>query len=156
MADRRDTTGSSPNIEIRARAEPAALSDLRRRTRTFLEQAGGDGPTVDDLELVVSELATNVIEHTSSPTITIAITRTDEEWIVDVADVDDLGILSDISLPPMSSPTGRGLFVVRALVDDVRVVETQHSHAVRCRRRLARSADRDQAGSHRLAGGASP
>jgi anti-sigma regulatory factor (Ser/Thr protein kinase) len=83
---------------------------------------------------VVSELATNVIEHTSSNNITVVIERTGTAWIIEVADVDDITLLDDVALPPATAPTGRGLFVVRSLVDTLEVIETATVRAVRCMR----------------------
>ena len=112
------------------------LAGLRRVVRSYVESAGGDGATVDDLELVVSELATNVIDHTTSPTISITIERTPDSWVIQVADVGDRFVLSNIAaLPPTFERTGRGLFVVRSLVDDLEIVETPTSRVIRCSRR---------------------
>jgi anti-sigma regulatory factor (Ser/Thr protein kinase) len=89
--------------------------------------------------LVASELATNVIEHTMSPTITLTIERTPEAWMIEVSDVDHPFVLSDVAvLPATSERAGRGLFVVRSLVDELEVVETPTSRALRCRRPLER------------------
>lgn len=105
-----------------------------RWSTAYIENAGGDSGIADDLELVVSELATNVIEHTSSSTITVAIERTRTAWVIEVADVEDTSLLDDVSLPPATSLTGRGLFVVRSLVDTLEVIETATAFAMRCMR----------------------
>jgi serine/threonine-protein kinase RsbW len=106
--------------------------------RTYVTDAGGGDDVADDLELVVSELATNVIEHTTSPTLTIRVEKTPDAWVLDVADVDDLSILDHVELPDRSEVTGRGLFVVASLVDDVRIVDDGGRHAVRCTRHVER------------------
>jgi len=120
-------------LEIRANADPSELSSLRHQVRQFVQDAGGSKDLATDLELVVSELATNVIEHTSSPTLTVSVWRTSSDWVVDVADVGDLSILDEVALPAMSQPTGRGLFVVSSIVDEIRIVELGVSYAIRCR-----------------------
>ena len=119
---------------IRVPARSAELAGIRSGVRTYVENAGGDADVADDLELVVSELATNVIEHTSSDTITVDIERTHAAWVIEVADVDDRSLLDDVTLPPATSLTGRGLFVVRSLVDTLDVIETATARAVRCMR----------------------
>ena len=53
--------------------------------------------------------------------------------MVDVADVGDLSILDDVALPEMSQPTGRGLFVVSSIVDEIKIVEIGASYLIRCR-----------------------
>ncbi len=137
MADRApDSAGAVAAVEVRVSAQTVELAGLRRVVRRYVEAAGGDESTADDLELVVSELATNVIDHSASPTITIRIERTADAWLLEVADVEDRFLLADIALPASSEPTGRGLFVVRSLVDDLELVETPASRALRCRRRL--------------------
>jgi serine/threonine-protein kinase RsbW len=118
-------------------AETSELSGIRRSVRDYVVTAGGAGAVADDLELVVSELATNVLEHTDSQTLTVALERSGDDWVLDVADVDDLDILDNVSLPDQHQVTGRGLFVVASLVDDLRIVEDGGRCALRCRRRFA-------------------
>lgn len=134
--DAPDSVGAVAAVEVRVPAQTVELAGLRRVVRRYVEAAGGDESTADDLELVTSELATNVIEHSASPTITVTIERTATAWLLEVADVEDRFLLADIALPPSSEPAGRGLFVVRSLVDDLEVVETPTSRALRCRRQL--------------------
>ena len=129
---------AAPGFDLRAPADTAELSEIRRRVRAYVTDAGGGDDIADDLELVVSELATNVIEHTTSATLTIRFEKTLDAWILDVADVDDLSILDHVELPDRSEVTGRGLFVVASLVDDVRIVDDDGRHAVRCSRHVAR------------------
>ncbi len=126
-------TGDADALELRTSAQTAELAEIRARVHSFVVAAGGDEGTADDLELVVSELATNVIEHTSSPTLTIAVARTPDEWILDVADVEDLSILDDVELPEVTNAFGRGLFIVTRLVDDISIVDSGDTHGVRCR-----------------------
>jgi anti-sigma regulatory factor (Ser/Thr protein kinase) len=131
--------GAVAAIEVHVPAQTDELSGLRRIVREYIESAGGDRSTADDLELVASELATNVIEHTVSPTITLTIERTSDAWMIEVSDVDHPFALADVAvLPAASERAGRGLFVVRSLVDDLQVVETPTSRALRCRRPLNR------------------
>lgn len=125
-------------VTMRVPARADALAELRRMVREYIGSAGGDRSTADDLELVTSELATNVIDHTSAPTITLTIERTAEAWVIQVDDLVEPFVLADVvALPAVSQPTGRGLFVVQSLVDDLEVVETPTSRALRCRRRLS-------------------
>ena len=120
-------------LEIRAKADALELSSVRHQVREFVEQAGGGSGLAADLELVVSELATNVIEHTRSPTLTVSVSRSDGDWVVDVADVGDLSILDRVELPDLDEPAGRGLFVVSSIVDDIAIVEAGDAYAIRCR-----------------------
>ena len=129
-----DTRGRVPDVlEIRSEADPAELSTVRRRIRDYLHDAGTATEVVEDIELVVSELATNVIEHTTSTSLKILVGRVDDDWYVDVADVDDLNILDEVALPSMTEPAGRGLFVVSSIVDDIQIVHDAGTYAIRCR-----------------------
>jgi serine/threonine-protein kinase RsbW len=121
-----------PALDLQTPADTGQLSEIRRRVRSYVLAAGGADDVADDLELVVSELATNVIEHTASPTLTIRVGRTPDSWILDVADVDDLRILDHVALPDRREVTGRGLYVVASLVDDLRIIDDGARHALRC------------------------
>ncbi|MET0908921.1 MAG: ATP-binding protein [Ilumatobacteraceae bacterium] len=125
--------GVSGALEIRAAADASELSGVRHRIRQFVEGEGGGAALAADLELVVSELATNVIEHTASTTLTVSISRTTDDWVVEVADVADLGILDHVVLPDQTQASGRGLFVVESIVDAIAIVENGDSYAIRCR-----------------------
>jgi anti-sigma regulatory factor (Ser/Thr protein kinase) len=125
--------GVRGELEIRAIADPSELSGVRHRVRSFIENAGGGSDLAADLELVVSELATNVIEHTRSPTLTVSVCRAGDHWLVEVSDVANLGILDHVSLPDQTQASGRGLFVVESIVDDIAIVEVGNSYAIRCR-----------------------
>lgn len=128
----------TPRLWLHVPAETSELSGIRRSVRDYVVSSGGDQAVADDLELVVSELATNVLEHTDSKTLTVILDRVEDDWVLEVADVDDLDILDDVTLPDQHQATGRGLFVVASLVDELRVVEDGGRCAVRCRRRFAR------------------
>jgi anti-sigma regulatory factor (Ser/Thr protein kinase) len=127
-----DETGGLRTMLIRVAARASEISGIRARVRAFVAQTGGDDRIADDLELVVSELATNVIEHTSADTISVLIERDDAGWTMQVADADDASMLDRVSLPPATARSGRGLFVVRSLVDTLELIETASARAVRC------------------------
>ena len=92
----REPTGAIAPMNVRVAARSEELAGLRRAIRSYVESAGGDETTTDDLELVVSELATNVLDHTTSPSISIVIARTSEGWVIEVADVADQFVLADV------------------------------------------------------------
>lgn len=110
------------------------LASVRRWARHFLEERGATGVMVDDIELAVSELATNVIRHTASDTIRLRIARSNRSWILDVGDADDAPAPASAQLPPADDPTGRGLFVVKSLMDRVEVVTVDGATVIRCTR----------------------
>lgn len=134
MTETADPFGTLEPVHVQVPALAEELATLRRTVRSYVESAGGDAATADDLELVISELATNVIEHTTSTTISVTVERTPHDWLIDVADAGDQLVLSQVpELPPPSAPNGRGLFVARSLVDDLEIIESPTSRTIRCR-----------------------
>ncbi|GGV69901.1 ATPase [Streptomyces longisporoflavus] len=67
-----------------------------------------------DLQLIVSELATNAVTCTRSSEITVEITLTDDEAAVSVADHGPHRHLRARHVPP-DAESGRGLLIVQAL-----------------------------------------
>lgn len=122
------------HVRIAKKADLAELSNIRRSVVGFLRQHNAADDLVDDLSLVVSELASNVIEHTDSDTILVVVERTASDWVIDVADAESIPGLDDLSAPDPSMITGRGLFVVQSLVDSMKIVDEGGSFVVRCRR----------------------
>ena len=127
-----DPTG---HLRVVTPADTAEVSSLRREIRAFIERHG-DNDVADEMELVVSELATNVIDHTGSDSIDILIERDERRWTVDVADADDIPPLDDIVAPALDSMSGRGLIIVQAVMDSVEVRELGDARTICCRRSI--------------------
>jgi serine/threonine-protein kinase RsbW len=129
-ADRQDAIGASASIGVVA--STAALSALRHRVVQFAREAGGDDSVVQSLELAVSELATNVIEHTSATEIRVSVRHTPTRWILDVAGADELDLPAEIPMPPADPAASRGLFVTRSVMDTIDTVAVDGQRVVRC------------------------
>ena len=105
-------------------------------------QSGTDDPDLAqlsaDLELVVSELATNVILHTNRSCIAVGIERTDDSWVIEVDGAEGLvGPIVDQAHPGTELlPGGRGLLIVGALTDSIDVIERDGTHLIRCVKHL--------------------
>ena len=135
MVDRAsDDDAAEPVLRLWTCADPRHIAWLRQHVRSFLDAYGASPDLVDDLELVVSELATNAIRHTDTDDLSVRVTGTDGHWTLDVADAEDLTALDDLTLPPPHVPDGRGLYIVAALVDEITTVETDGRWFIRCRR----------------------
>ncbi|UUI65180.1 ATP-binding protein [Cellulomonas wangsupingiae] len=73
----------------------ASTSQLRTLRHELADEIGGHaagarqdlGSTPDKLVLIATELAANALTHGVPPT-TVALSRTDEQWLLDVADHD--------------------------------------------------------------------
>lgn len=128
------STRSAGELRIDAASETTELGPIRHSVRRFVEALGGDDSVLDDLELVVSELATNVLQHTASPKLSVIVRRTPDRWEITVADAEDIPPFDTLALPDTDRPAGRGLFVVQALMDDVALVEVDGAQVIRCSR----------------------
>lgn len=123
-------------LRVTRPASADELGPIRALVRDFLIARGAGPELVDDFELAVSELATNVLRHTDSESVSIAVSRTDGDWILDVADADRVPPLDSVELPPPTQATGRGLFVVMSVMDTVGVATVDGTHVVRCVRAI--------------------
>ncbi|UED83190.1 ATP-binding protein [Streptomyces profundus] len=94
------------------RAEQSAAT-ARRLTRAALAQ-WGLGELADDVALVVSELVTNAVQHTTCASIRVRLTRLDQRR-VQVAVVDKSHTPPMRRTPTDSEDSGRGLTLVEAV-----------------------------------------
>jgi anti-sigma regulatory factor (Ser/Thr protein kinase) len=112
-------TGEPNAVSLRVPFQAPSASLVRRQLRSWLEEQGITGETVDDARVVVSELVGNSVRHAAPlPVNEIAVT-----WGVDNGDlvisVSDGG--GGTSPHPVTAPesaiSGRGLSIVQALVE---------------------------------------
>lgn len=107
----------------------AFIADVDRRLEELLTAAGVDPSTLADIAISVSELVNNAIVHGNrrdpAKTVTVHIAATAEEVRVSVADqgngFDPEAIPNPIDDKNLLREVGRGLFIVKSFVDDVRV-----------------------------------
>ncbi|MFI5618611.1 ATP-binding protein [Streptomyces sp. NPDC051567] len=111
MADHQEASVTLPS-------EPASVSTARRYVAEVLGEwglpAGAD--TADRVRVIVSELATNAVQHTLglSPTFTVAVRLEREEWL-------RVGVTDSHPARPRRLPaavqqdSGRGMVIVRWL-----------------------------------------
>lgn len=147
MGDRRARDRSaSPALRLSTGADTRHLEWLRRMVRAFLNGHGSPPEVVDDVELVVSELTTNVIRHTDSETLSVRLAAAAGHWILEVADAEDLPPLDDVTLPPSHAADGRGLSIAAALMDEITTVRADGRSFVRCRRSAPALSSSDRPG----------
>jgi anti-sigma regulatory factor (Ser/Thr protein kinase) len=113
------------------------------RCRAFVRDAalglGASSNVVDRLQLTVSELATNAMEHGPEGDIEVCVTHTADDialTVVSRALALDGPTLADVKGWRMASPgeiTGRGLAIARAVMSDVQVDERDGYIAITCR-----------------------
>jgi PAS domain S-box-containing protein len=114
-------------------AEPESLVMLRRRLGRFLHAAGASGAEVYEITLTICEAAGNAIEHAYGPgDATFEVDAAFEDGEV-VAAVRDDGTWRE----RRGDQRGRGLKIIRGLMDDVEVSTEDRGTVVTMRRRLA-------------------
>ncbi len=127
----------------------AAVPTSARAARTFvsatLRAGGATAGVISDYELVVSELTANLIEHGDGSGLTVSVDVADEQWW----EVAVVGTTAAVRAPIMAAPatwtlagplepSGRGLGIVRQLMDQVRTDSADGHFTIRCRRRRSR------------------
>ncbi len=129
-------TVSTARFTQQIAASHRELSDARPALVDWLRD--GDvriGDTLaDDIVVIVTELAANVIDHTSSPWVRVDVSTDADRVTVEVTHVGPAE-----SIPPVHAwgrdvegRRGRGLRMVRALADTVEVLGDDERAAVRC------------------------
>ena len=109
------TTSGAPGCSETVPCEPGSA----RRARTLVAAAlstWGMADLADAGTLIVTELLSNAIDHTSSRTARVVVHRTGEDRVrIGVADT-GRGI-PDARRPPETAEEGRGLLLIQALSD---------------------------------------
>lgn len=125
--------GSEPgHLSLRLPADPAALAQLRRRLERFLEAAGAGEEERFEITLTVCEAASNAIEHAYGPgdaEFELEARRDGERVLVTVR---DFGAWRE----RRGEDRGRGLKIMKAMMDDVEVSRTSRGTTVTMGRRL--------------------
>jgi GAF domain-containing protein/anti-sigma regulatory factor (Ser/Thr protein kinase) len=122
----------SDRFELRVRAVPDSLVTMRRSLKNWLLAAGAEEDVAYDVLVAVGEAAANAVEHAYGPV--------DQEFEV-TAELDDgAGVFTIVDRgrwrPSRGSNRGRGLTLMRELMDDVQVDTADPGTIVRLRRRL--------------------
>lgn len=103
-------------------ADPSRLHRTRDRIRDYLQLYCADQDVIDDLVLGIDEACANVVRHSESPDLEIAIGFRKNDLYVDV---NDRGKGFDVeSFDPQSPPDvteigGRGLFIMAKISDSL-------------------------------------
>jgi anti-sigma regulatory factor (Ser/Thr protein kinase) len=129
-------------------AVPTSARAARQFVTETLSTHGASAQEAKDFALIVSELATNIIEHGDGSSLVIFLDVADTEWW-EVEVVGGSVAHSDRLLQPdtwtvagADAASGRGLGIVRHLVDDIAADTKDGQVSIRCRRRRA-DADTD-------------
>jgi len=107
-------------------------ASARRVKRALLWHLAGLLPADADLlaaELAFGELIGNVARHTPGPA-RIVLEREGERYLLHVEDEGPAFSVNGIAMPDVTAERGRGLFLVRTLVDDVQISRTARGNRV--------------------------
>jgi serine phosphatase RsbU (regulator of sigma subunit)/anti-sigma regulatory factor (Ser/Thr protein kinase) len=137
------TMPQDDSLDLTLPAEPRALGPLRRRLGAWLQHTGATRDESYDIVLATCEAAANAIEHAYGPGgaefgVTARASGSDV-----VIDVHDGGAWRE----RREARRGRGLVVMRVVMDDVSVKSDDGGTNVRLRRRLERGRQRGGAGA---------
>lgn len=126
-------SGGAAQLELTIPADTSTLGSLRLQLAMDISDSGADLDVVEEIVLVASELASNVIRHTDDADMTVRLYRTDGEWILDVSGADAMDDLPGADgMPDPMQQGGRGLVIVRAMMDEVELVDHDDKRWVRC------------------------
>lgn len=129
-------------LELHIPADTRYLSLVRRGVRNLAESMGFPREDVADVELAVSEAVTNSMEHGCAPSGEPAVVvkcRAWEDWlVVEVEDESPAPSLPDCSNPSaIHDERGRGVLMMRALMDECEDSRTEHGIRVRMAKQKA-------------------
>lgn len=123
-------------------AVPTSARAARRFVSDTLRSNDASAKVISDYALVVSELVSNIIEHGDGSNIVIYLDVADPDWW-EIEVVGGTVAPSNLLQPDLwavagsEEPSGRGLGIVRHLMDDITTGSRSSQVSVRCRRRRA-------------------
>lgn len=133
----RSARGRSGREQRVFRATPASTRGIRGFVRDALQAACARDEVIADFQLVVSELAANAIEHGTGDDVVVEVDATRPAWwevtVSSTSAGTRLGPARDWTIAGADAGSGRGLGIVRRLMDDVRVERRGDRLSVRCR-----------------------
>ncbi len=129
-----EPSGSGMAFSMSLRTDPEQLSAMRRRLRDWLSAGGVSGSEAAEVVIAVGEACANSIEHAYrfSPERFVVIEGIMGDGVVEIAVSDD-GRWKDGS---SDGDRGRGLGIMRALMDEMDVERSAAGTVVRLRKRV--------------------
>jgi anti-sigma regulatory factor (Ser/Thr protein kinase) len=124
-------------------AIPASARAARQFVTNAMRLHGASPKEISDYALVVSELTSNIIEHGNRSSLIVFVDVADNEWweveVVGGAEAPDLRLLAPDTwtVAGADEVSGRGLGIIRHLMDEITSDVTGGEISIRCRRRRA-------------------
>jgi serine/threonine-protein kinase RsbW len=116
------------SVRLNLPREVDSVPAVRRLLRCALSAFQVDRQDGDDLELALTEACANVVKHaTGADGIEVRLDVAEDRCAIDVADNGAGFDASAVGEPEPNSERGRGLFLIRALSDNVRMQSAPRS-----------------------------
>ena len=112
------------DLMLRLPSEAASVRAARRAVECALESVEVERRACDEVALAVSEACSNVVQHSGRVRgYSVSMVTDDDCCVVEVADhgrgIDTEGLTD--RPPELSAERGRGLHIIRAVMDDVQI-----------------------------------
>lgn len=129
-------TADAKVLEFRIPADTRYIAVVRRGIRSLAESAGFSKDAVADVEVAVSEAVANSVAHGSpNPRAAVVSVKCKASNDLLVVEIEDQGAVDSLpSMPPECDPrqeTGRGMLMMRALMDECEDCRTETGLRVR-------------------------
>jgi anti-sigma regulatory factor (Ser/Thr protein kinase) len=133
----RMTDGGELKLSL-ARSLPAARGAVME-VRRFLEAQGVKGPALEDCELALAEACNNAVLHNSVAG-NLALAACMRGGAAEFRLIDEgpgYAFPENATLPPPDSESGRGLYLIKSLMDEARLERHGLSHELILRKRVS-------------------
>lgn len=113
---------------------PSSAATLRGALAEYLAVSGIEGPVVPQVVLCADEAFINAVDHAADSHIEVFAEVRNDELTLEVTDGGpgfDAAHLDHNALPDLLSEHGRGLFLIRHLMDDLQIVSDKHGTTLR-------------------------
>ncbi|UQU67009.1 ATP-binding protein [Couchioplanes caeruleus] len=113
------------SLHLNLPREADSVPAVRRLLRCALAVLHVDRESGEDLEIALSEACANVVKHAAgADTIEVRLDVAEDRCAIDVADNGSGFDATTVAEPDTVSDRGRGLFLIKALSDNVRMQST--------------------------------
>ncbi|BCJ55529.1 hypothetical protein Asp14428_70040 [Actinoplanes sp. NBRC 14428] len=110
------------SVHLNLPREVGSVPAVRRLLRCALATFGVDRQDGDDLELALTEACANVVNHAAgADSIQVRLDVAADRCAIDVADNGAGFDTGEVAEPDATSDRGRGLFLIKALSENVRM-----------------------------------
>jgi anti-sigma regulatory factor (Ser/Thr protein kinase) len=127
---------------VRFDAHVQAVPETRRAFVAWMRAAQLDGDTIEDLEVVFSEVAANAVMASPDPSDEVRVRSLfdDSVLVLEVSNRTDAGRQLPLTVPDLDDPlrpSGRGLVIARSFVDSLDIeADGPERLVVRCCKRV--------------------